>query len=462
MKNINRIAFFNILSILLLQGISFISSPLFARLLDTGGYGNMNSFTIWAGVTCTVFSLQTNMTIVNARVEYPEGEQLRYQSSVLSLSLMVYVLCAVVIGILIGPISSMLQMEKYMIALLLVQSFGSFCVNFLNSKFTYEFKADKNMWLGVGIAVSTLALSLLLVLNMPMETRYYGRILGNALVYGAAGFAVCVWVLWKGKTFFVPRYWKFCLALSIPIVFQNLSYQLLGNSDMLMLKQMTGASDAGIYGLAFTLSGVMFTIFTALNSSWLPFFFEDMKEGRTENAVRQAENFLELFTVLSVGFVLLVREVYHIYAPEDYWTGTDLIPIFVASYYVNFLCTFPVTYQYFHKKTLTVAIATIAVSLLNLGLNYFFIRSFGMFGAAAATLLSHGIQFTIHEVFVRFVFREHAYPFALSMWLKYALAFTGAMVLFYAFPQSWLLRWGIGAVIGLWELYRMWKRKGLL
>lgn len=34
-KNINRIAFFNFLSILLLQGISFISSPLFSRLLGT-------------------------------------------------------------------------------------------------------------------------------------------------------------------------------------------------------------------------------------------------------------------------------------------------------------------------------------------------------------------------------------------------------------------------------------------
>ena len=55
-KNINRIAFFNFLSMLLLQGISLISSPLFSRLLGTEGYGNLASFSTWAGIAVTVLS----------------------------------------------------------------------------------------------------------------------------------------------------------------------------------------------------------------------------------------------------------------------------------------------------------------------------------------------------------------------------------------------------------------------
>ena len=86
-KNINRIAFYNFLSILLLQGISFISAPLFSRLMGTEGYGNLSSFSIWAGVVATVLSLQTNVTIANARVEFSEEEQPGYQSSAMALSL---------------------------------------------------------------------------------------------------------------------------------------------------------------------------------------------------------------------------------------------------------------------------------------------------------------------------------------------------------------------------------------
>lgn len=461
-KNINRIAFFNILSILLLQGISVISSPLFSRLLGTDGYGGMMSFTVWSGVLCTVFSVMTNMTIPNARVEYSEAEQSGYQSSIMTLSLMVFAVGGILVAALSGPLSGFLKLEKAVVLLILVQALGAFGVNFLSSKFTYEFKADRNMVLSVFLAVASMGLSLLLVLWLPEEQRLFGRVLGSALVYGGVGLAGCLWILVKGKTFYHPGYWKFCAALSVPMVFQNLSYQILGNSDIVMIRQMAGGSDSGIYSLAFTLAAMMFTIFTALNNTWVPFFFEDMKEGNRENAARQADHFLELFTVLSMGFVLLCREVYRIYADESFWPGTELLPIFVGSYYVNFLCTFPVNYEYFRKKTGVVAAATIGAALLNLVLNYLFIRGFGMMGAAVATLLSHCIQFAAHEGYSRLVLGKRAYPFGMFSWMKYTVCFVASVAVFYLLPGQWLLRWGLGAAIGCFELWRVWKRKGLL
>ena len=47
MKSRNRIAFFNILSTVLLRGISFITAPLFSRLLSTDGYGVVNIYMTW-------------------------------------------------------------------------------------------------------------------------------------------------------------------------------------------------------------------------------------------------------------------------------------------------------------------------------------------------------------------------------------------------------------------------------
>lgn len=462
MKNINRIAFFNILSILLLQGISFISAPLFSRLLGTDGFGDLASFNIWSTLSCTILSVMTNATIPNARVEYPEEQQAAYQSSVMFLSILVYLAGAAVTMAAIGPISGLLKMSGGLIALIFLSSFGSFGVNFLSSKYTYEFQADKNMFLSVGMVVATLAASLAFVLTMPYEQRFLGRVLGNTLVYAAVGICACGWVLKKGKTFYHREYWKFCLMLAVPMVFQNISYQLLGNSDIMMLRQMAGSSDSGIYSLSYTMAGVMFTIFGALNNTWVPFFFDDMKDNRRENAAAQAEHFLELFTVLSVGFLLLVREVFYLYGGEEFRQGTELLPLFVGSYYVNFLCTFPVNYEYYRKKTSAVAATTIGAALINLVLNYMFILKFGMVGAAVATLLSHLLQFAIHEVYSRLVLGRGDYPFALSSWVKYSAGFTAAMAVFYLLPNAWLIRWGIGAVVGVMELWRMWKRKSLL
>lgn len=461
-KSINRIAFFNFLSILLLQGISLISAPLFSRLLSTDGYGNLASFTTWAGIAATVLSLQTNATIVNARVKFPEEEQPAYQSAAMAISLLSFGIGALIIAAFAGPISQGLKMERWLIGLLLIQAFGTFGVNFLNSKFTYEFKADKNMLLSVLIAVASLGAALVFVLNSPQEQRYLGRIMGNVLVYGAVGLAGCIWILCKGKTFYSRHYWRFCLFLGVPLVFQNLAYSILGSSDILMLKQMTGASESGIYSLAYTLAGIMFTIFNALNNSWVPFFFDDMKQDRNRQASRQGEHFLELYAVLSVGFVLLVREVYHVYAEEKFWPGLELIPVFTASYFANMLCTFPVNFELFHQKTGAVAAATVAAALVNLVLNYVFIRLYGMVGAAVATLLSHGLQVTIHQIYCRRFLGKGRYPFSLAAEVKYTAFFGVGVLLFYVGKDAWYLRWPLGALLGLWELGRIWKRKSLL
>ena len=462
MKKQNRIVFFNILSTVLLQGISLFTAPVFSRLLGTRGYGVVSIYTVWMGVAAIACTLQTYGTIVNARVEYPEEQQSRYQSSIMTLSLLVWLACSVLVVMFLPQISALLKLHWALILLLMFHAFGNFCFNFLNSKFTYEFKADKNMIVSVGVTLSTLILSVALILALPEEINYYGRILGMALTYGIMGVGICIYVLAKGKTFYNREYWRLALTLALPVVFYSLSDILLGHCDRVMLQQMMSESMVGQYSLAYNFGGIMFTIFAALNNSWTPFFFDDMKQGRKDAMRSQAKNFLEVFTVLSVGFILLATEVYHVFARQDFWPGTPLIPIFVASYYLNFLCTFPVNYEYYHKKTKVVAVVTVFASLVNIGLNYVLIRSIGMMGAALATMISHGLQLLLHYSYVRYVLKKGEYPFGIRIWAKYAVAFCAVAALVYMTEDMWLLRWAIGAAIGLWELLRIRKRKVLI
>ncbi len=462
MKKQNRVTFFNILSTLLLQGISIFTAPLFSRLLGTSGYGVLNIYSIWVGALAIAFTLQTHGTLVNARVEYSEEHQSKYQSSVMSLSLLLFLACSALVLLFIKPISAGLDLHWVIILLILLQAFGTFCVNFLNRKFTYEFKADRNMVMSLTVTLTTLALSVGLILLMPEDIKYMGRILALSLTYGLIGIGICIYILTRGRTFFNREYWKLCIPLALPAVFYSLSDLALGQSDQVMLRQMMGDSAAGIYGLALKFGGVMFTIFTALNNSWVPFFFEDFKNGNHTQVKKQARNFLELFTVLSVGFVLLATEVYHFFARRDFWEGTILIPLFVSSYFLNFLCTFPVNYEYYHKKTKVVAVVTITSSLVNILLNYILIRRIGMAGAAVATCLSHCLQFGMHYVYTRYILRKGDYPFGIRLWAKYAAVYAAAVVLVWLTPEGWLLRWGLGAAIGVWELYRIKKRKVLI
>ena len=459
MKKQNKVAFFNILSTVLLRGISLFTAPVISRMLGTEGYGVVSVYTIWMGVASIVFSMQLHGTLVNARVEYGEDQQHKYQSSIMFLSVLFFAFCGGIVALFLPQISARLKLENIIVLLLVFHAFGNFAFHFLNNIFTYEYKADKNMIMTVSITVVTLVLSMALILVFPAQINYYGRILGMSIPYGVVGIVICIYILARGRTFYSREYWHLALTLAIPVVFYGLSDIILGHCDRVMLQQMMNESMVGQYSLAFNFGGIMLTIFTALNNSWVPFFFDDFKAGRTEHVYSQVKNFLELFTVLCVGFNLLSVEVYHVFASRDFWPGTSLIPVFVSSYFLNFLCTFPVNYEYYYKKTKVVAVVTVTASLVNIALNYVLIRSIGMLGAALATAISHGLQLSLHYCYVRYVLHKGDYPFGICMWAKYVLVYFGFVAFVYLTTDLWLVRWGVGAAIGLWELWRIKKRK---
>ena len=462
MKKRNRVAFFNIFSTVLLNGISIITGPLFSRLLGDSGYGALKIYNIWVSILTVVFTLQTQATLVNARVEYPEEEQKRYQSAAMGLSVLTFSVCAGFVLIFLSPIARILQLDRALVRLMLLQAFGTFCVNFLHIKNVYEYRAGWNLLLSLTVSIVPLLLAVALVLRLPPDIRYYGRVVANAAAYGVLGLPICAWILLRGRTVYRKDYWKFCVFLAVPAVFHNLTDLILGQSDQLMLQHMVDLATVGHYSSALTLSNFLFVLFGALNNTWCPFFFDEFKQGKLDAVLGKSRNFLEVFTVLSCGFLLLAPEVYHVYVPSAYWDATKLIPLFVAGYYLNFLCTFPVNFEYYHKKPKVTAGVTIASSLVNVVLNYLFILKIGMAGAAVATLISHGVQLALHYGYCRFLLGRKDYPFPVKLWLSYTLIFAAVAALVLLTPNLWLPRWSGGAVIGIFELLRIRRRKVLI
>lgn len=459
MKQRNRIAFFNILSTVVLKGSAFFTGMLFSRLLGGSGYGQLKLYNISVSIVTILFSLQTQTTLANARVEYPEEAQKGYQSSIMTLSVLFFGLCTGLVLVFLKPLSLGLELEPMIILLLLFQAFGNFCVEFLNKKNVYEFRAGWNMVLSMVMVLVPLALAVVLILQMPYETRYVGRVIANSVSYGVVGTAVCVGILLRGRTYFHREYWKFCLVLALPAVFHNLSDLILNQMDSLMLNALMNTAAVGYYGNAWGFANFLFILFQALNNIWCAYFFEEMKSGQRQAMLEKNRNFLEVFTILSCGFMLLAPEVYHVYAPKEFWVATMVIPLFTAAYYVNFLCTFPVNFEYYHKRPKAVAVITVSSSLLNLVLNFVFIRAMGMAGAAVATLASHCFQLTLHHLYS---VRLGEYPFPLKLWAGYPLVFCGILAVVFLLPDAWFIRWPLGAVLGVFMLLRIRKRKVLI
>ena len=79
----------------------------------------------------------------------------------------------------------------------------------------------------------------------------------------------------KGKTFFSRRYWSYALKFNVPLLPHYLSLTLLSSSDRIMISNMVGAEEAGIYNLAYSISMIMSMFNTALLQSIEPWIYRN-------------------------------------------------------------------------------------------------------------------------------------------------------------------------------------------
>ena len=456
LKDQNKIALLNILSTIILQGLAFFSSPYFSRALGYANYGIVSVFNTWVQIITIVYFVRMNGAIVMGMTEYADEEQAGYQSAILSLSLFVFVGFAFLTLLLVGIIS---PENLWFIVIMLAQSFGMFCVTFANSKFTYEFRADLNFLMSVGLSVSTILLSVILIKNYSSDNNYWGRLYGVTIPYLLIGIVIMVIILIKGKVVVNFKYWNYALPLAIPMVFHSISVIILNQSDRVMLKYMQSNSIAGIYSLAYTFSNVINVCWSALNNTWVPIYYDNTKTGKLSIIKQQTRNYLELFTVLCIGFMMLTPEVYSLFASEEYRTYTSLIPAFVIGYYFIFLYSFPVNYEIYYKKTKIIAVGSTAAAVINIILNIILIRQWGAYGAAVATFISYMLQFVFHYCVAKHVIRNNC-PFSINVFLPYILLILVSAVLS-VLCTGWYVRWILAFAAGFFEGIRLLKRKAV-
>lgn len=457
-KSRNKVAIFNIASTIVLQGLTFFTGPVFSHMLGTSNYGIASVYLTWVQIASTVFSLQAGGTVALAIVNYRKEEQPRFQSSVLCLSTITYLLFSVVTVAGAFVLSNWFSISIPMVLVGLAHGWGLYVVTFMNSKFTYEFKADKNFILSVTVAVLTVGLSIFLISKLPEETNYWGRLIGQSAVYTLIGLILFLYIFRNGKAVYDKTYWQFTLPIAIPTIFHLLAGIVLNQSDRIMIQWLIDNSAAGIYSLACTFGAVLSSIWSALNNSWVPFYYEYTKLKQTENIKTHARNYIELYTVLTMGFILLAKEVFHFYAKESFWEGTDLIPLFAIGFYFVFLYSFPVNYEFYHKKTKTIAVGTTLAAVCNIVLNYVFISKWGILGAVIATAIAHGLQFGFHFICAKRI-NPGEFPFRIVQFAPGFIFVCLTCVLYWFTRDLWLLRWTLGAALGVYLLFKIIKRR---
>lgn len=386
-----------ILGSFLTGGLAFITTPIFTRLLTPEDYGITSVFATWVSVFTIFIGVQSASTIATAHIRFKKEEFNQYLSSILFLSTISFAIVGGVCFVFKYQIASLLNLSIGLLVILILQSFLGYVQQFYNAYLIQTKKPLQSLILSVSYSFLTIGLSLFIIFNMNND-KYYGKILGNAVV--ACLFGLCLYfvIMVKGKKIVSIKYWKYCLPLALPIILHQLSGLVLGQSDRVMLQNLSGNFEAGIYSFAYTIASILSLLFSATNNAWVPWYFDNTKVRNTKNINQLAKKYILLFSLGTCAIMLMTPEVMKILGPEEYWSAGRVIAMVVFGIYFNFLYTFAVNYEFYSQNTRWIAVGSICAAGVNVGLNLLLIPQFGGMGAAVATLISYFALFVFHNI----------------------------------------------------------------
>ena len=453
----NKMALFNILSTVIIAGVNFFTIPIFTRMLDTDGYGIVNVYSAWVSIFVVFIGLKADGSIGTAKANLPEEDQDSYQFSILALSTVAFLVIFVAVLLLLEPVSTLLSLEPLLVVCMVVQSFGAFVISLFSMRFIFKKQAQLNFVISVGICLATTALSVFLVFFVfTGDDAYMGRVLGLCVPNTALGIALALGLALRQRGRIRLRYWRFCLALTLPLIFHGLSQLVLGQTGKIVIQQSCGDSLAGVYSIAVVIVTLLNSIYGALNNAFVPFMYDDLA-GKTSAEVKMSHfrNYFTSFTLGAVAFVLIAPEILRLMSTEAYWGAIPLLPLLAVGQYCVFLYSFPVNYEFYSMKTKSIALGTVLAAALNIVLTLALVPAFGMMGAAFSTMVAYLALFVFHFCIARFALGDRNYP-ARYYVLGLALVLVASLA---CYPLADLVaaRWAVAllalACVGL-RIYR--------
>jgi len=425
----------------LLRGLSFLTIPIFSRLLSPTDYGIYNTYIAYEGILFIVLGLALHSSFKNARMKY--GEYLDAYISSCTILCGLNFLVILLLGNIINGIFHICK--SYYLWILVIHSFSSSLLTYFNEYVSLRYAYKKFLLLSFLNALGNVVISIVLILTLFYEDRALGRILGTMIpLLGIAIFVIVSF--WKRSR---PRinkiYWKYALLYSLPIIPHGISQVVLSQFDRVMISFMVGNSEAGIYSFAFNVSAIISVTYSSIGIVWAPWFYEQMANNKVNDIKSYSKKYAFVIAVFTVGIMLLSPEIILILGTTEYRDAVYLtVPIILGGFF-SYMYTFPAQVEYYFEKTQFIAIGTVGAATLNIVLNYIFIKMLGYQAAAYTTMMTFMAYFLFHYIISKKISNKEIYDLKSFIII---IAFVLLMgVLTQLILRLMVLRWILGFVM---------------
>ena len=387
------------------KGISFITVPIFTRMMSTEEYGIYTLYASWYQILLIFTSLYLFNGVYDNAMSKFSNDRDAFTSSIQGLSIMISFVVFAFYLISNQYWQNILGLSSKYIFLMFAEMIVAPALYFWSGRQRFEYQYKKLVVVTLLKSVVNPILGLIFVFQS--LDKAFGRVVSIVVVELAFDATIMIYQFVKGKVFFDRQYWRYSFTLAIPLIPHYLSGMILNQGDRIVIDRMVGKSAVAMYGVAYSIGMLVQMFINAINSAITPWVYGNLKEKNIK-AIRKQFNILLLLVAAIISAVILVcPELVMIFGSEKYANAVYVIPPVAASVYFIFLYGVLSYPEFYYEETRFLMLASFGAAILNVLLNIVFVKIFGFVAAGYTTLVCYIVYSLGHYLVGSRVLKKH-------------------------------------------------------
>jgi O-antigen/teichoic acid export membrane protein len=232
---------------------------------------------------------------------------------------------------------------------------------------------------------------LLIVFKLGIQGYLLSTIVSNALLSVMAFILGGTWKDLKAATFEKPLL-KEMMVYSFPFIFNDVSWWIIHSSDKIMIEWMIGGAMLGIYTAASKIPSLINVVTSIFSQAW---GLASIKEYDSSNDTGFYSNVFNYFSIVIYGaaiFIIAITKPFmSFYVGKAFAESWHFVPLLLVSAVFLAIANYTGSLYGALKKSRYIMTTSNIASVVNIILNYVFIKMVGVYGAVIGTVSAYFI-----------------------------------------------------------------------
>ena len=266
---------------------------------------------------------------------------------------------------------------------------------------TWEGQTVRGLGDNVSYSIAYVIYSIIFLASVITVLKLCGALLIRdvALSMITAYCSAALYLFFKAKLYRYIQFFTFnkailliLLSYSWPMVISSVALWIVNLSDRFFVSALLGIEVTAVYGVANKIPNLFNSFYGVFNLAWTE---NTSKLTRNEKNSDYYSIFFRSFYNVMVGMMLLLicssPIIFKVLIDEKYSSAYSLMPWLFIGVFFNSLASFFGSIYVGEKRTKDVGVSSAIGAVLNVAINFLFMRRFGVIIAAISTIISYAI-----------------------------------------------------------------------